>query len=355
MIDLHQTSQIPPEPPPYLSVHNNDSSFFKFFEILVPYMLTYQSNTEDACTFFNLSPCSQNRVTISKKDNTTLDVPSLHSHDFFEVMFVISGTVRQRLEGKNFSYSAGECCILNKNIRHQEDFSTDFEVLFLALTDKFLNQLMEHDIQYSPNEACWNYFGSIYHLIEQNHRNKYYNAKEYIDFRLEAPLDSNNELMTHFHILFNELIKEISMQRPGSNLIVEGLIARFFSMLEEKPVYESAHIKLSSTKEQNLLHKISHILEEKHGRISRNELVKLLNYNGDYLNRIVKKQTGMTLTEYGRLFCLENAANQLLHSQKTISQIVTELGFSNRNYFNHIFIEKYGISPNEFRKQKNVL
>ena len=42
------------------------------------------------------------------------------------------------------------------------------------------------------------------------------------------------------------------------------------------------------------------ILEERNGRISREELASVLNYDAHYLNRIVNQSIGMSLLEYGR-------------------------------------------------------
>lgn len=190
----------PLTPPPCLLVRNNDSSFFKSYEIQVPYMLTCQISNlkENKFTFINLSPSNNSRIHFSKEDNPALDSRTEHSHNFFELIFVMSGEVYQWIEGKRIHYSVGEGCILNKNIKHQEEFSTNFEVLYLALTDQFLSDLITNDIQYSKNGICHNYFGSIYHLIEQNSRSKCYDAKEYINFIPIKNLHQDNTIMNEF-------------------------------------------------------------------------------------------------------------------------------------------------------------
>ena len=59
---------------------------------------------------------------------------------------------------------------------------------------------------------------------------------------------------------------------------------------------------MTGNKEDELVDKITNIYKENHGRITRSELTQQLNYNADYMNRIVKKATGMTLTEYGNIY-----------------------------------------------------
>ena len=36
----------------------------------------------------------------------------------------------------------GQCCVMNKNIKHCEDFAGDFQVVFFMFQDVFLEQLM---------------------------------------------------------------------------------------------------------------------------------------------------------------------------------------------------------------------
>lgn len=103
-----------------------------------------------------------------------------------------------------------------------------------------------------------------------------------------------------------------------------------------------------------LLNKIGHIFEACHGNIGREELAILMEYNSDYLNRVVKRQTGMSLMAYGQIFCLREAERLLLETSKSIAEIVSGLGFSNRSYFYRIFEKKYGMTPKEYRRIHNI-
>ena len=93
------------------------------------------------------------------------------------------------------------------------------------------------------------------------------------------------------------------------------------------------------------------ILEERNGRISREELASVLNYDAHYLNRIVNQSIGMSLLEYGRFFLLREAARLLIQTDDNISSVMDQLGVSNRSFFYRIFKEQYGLTPNEYRKQ----
>ena len=100
-----------------------------------------------------------------------------------------------------------------------------------------------------------------------------------------------------------------------------------------------------------LFNKISHIMKTSHGRCTREELETLLHYNGEYLNRIVKKQTGKTILEYGQSIYLDEAKQMLAETDKSISAIIEELGFSNRSHFYRLFKQAYGETPLDYRKR----
>ena len=58
-----------------------------------------------------------------------------------------------------------------------------------------------------------------------------------------------------------------------------------------------------------------------------------------------------TVTEYIRHVRLEASRNLITTTDLNISQIVYSIGFTSRSYFSKIFKEKYGVTPNEFKKQ----
>lgn len=67
------------------------------------------------------------------------------------------------------------------------------------------------------------------------------------------------------------------------------------------------------------------------------------------LSRFFKKQTGTYFAEYVSQIRLNYAINELLYSEKNITKIAMDCGFSNSSVFDKAFRENYGISPSEYR------
>ena len=114
--------------------------------------------------------------------------------------------------------------------------------------------------------------------------------------------------------------------------------------------YHVTQINLDSQGDFLLFLQISHLLEDRNGRMSRQEIAEACNYSGSHINRIVQKYGGMSLFDYSMTFCMKKAAALLTETELTISEIMRQLDFSNANHFYQIFRKYYGMTPMKYRK-----
>ncbi|WP_179346155.1 helix-turn-helix domain-containing protein [Winogradskyella ursingii] len=105
-------------------------------------------------------------------------------------------------------------------------------------------------------------------------------------------------------------------------------------------------------KELTLIKQISNVIQKEPARPYSLDLL-----SSNYGLSQSKLQDGFkflfkrTVTEFIRHVRLEQARDLMKSSDLNISQIVYTIGFTSRSYFSKIFKEKFGISPNEFKKQ----
>jgi AraC-like DNA-binding protein len=137
----------------------------------------------------------------------------------------------------------------------------------------------------------------------------------------------------------------------GKSYAMKALFCRFIEHLERSELYETAvHIsKLSA--EETLLYQITVLLDSCDGLMKREDLSNRLGYHPDYLNRVVKKTTGKSLSEYSRRFTLHAIAKKLRNTDLAIGELCEEYGYTNRSFFNHIFEEQYKMNPSEYRRK----
>ena len=88
-----------------------------------------------------------------------------------------------------------------------------------------------------------------------------------------------------------------------------------------------------------------HINEE----IDRNKIAVSVHMNADYLSKIFKKKTGITISEYIRLEKLNYSKYLLRNTSLNIAEISSQLCFSSQAHFSNSFKKQFGYSPMEYK------
>lgn len=86
-------------------------------------------------------------------------------------------------------------------------------------------------------------------------------------------------------------------------------------------------------------------------QIDLEKLAKISGYSTWYLCHQFKEQTGMTIKQYVNHQRLTQAKRLLSASQKNLTTIAEELGYSSRNYFSRCFQKEFGCRPMAYRKK----
>lgn len=85
--------------------------------------------------------------------------------------------------------------------------------------------------------------------------------------------------------------------------------------------------------------------------IDFNQLAKLSGYSLDYFRHLFSQKMGMSPKQFQINMRLEKAVELLSDQQKSCTEIASFCGFSTSAQFSKMFLEKYGISPNQFRRR----
>lgn len=106
-------------------------------------------------------------------------------------------------------------------------------------------------------------------------------------------------------------------------------------------------------KEQSVVEKVREYMEEHLGEeLTREDFAAQVFLNGDYLARIFKKETGMSIGAYLLEKRMQRAKQILVETKKPVNQIAAEVGYTNFSYFAKLFKRSEGMTPNEYRKQR---
>lgn len=107
---------------------------------------------------------------------------------------------------------------------------------------------------------------------------------------------------------------------------------------------------LQSESESPIEKSIHYIRQNYNECLNLNMLAEFANLSPYYFAHSFKKETGYSPMEYVTNTRLEHAKVQLIRTQKTISEIADEIGYSSNSSFSNMFLKKVGYSPKQYRK-----
>ena len=84
------------------------------------------------------------------------------------------------------------------------------------------------------------------------------------------------------------------------------------------------------------------------------ELSKRYYVNSSYLGQMFRKKYGQSFKDYLGNYRVNEAAQQLLKTDKTVNQIAESVGYHDTDYFISRFIEQKGCTPARYRKKAGV-
>lgn len=70
-----------------------------------------------------------------------------------------------------------------------------------------------------------------------------------------------------------------------------------------------------------------------------------------YLNHLVKKRLGVTISTYINKLRIEHAKEILLNTEDSIINVAGQVGFQDQSYFSRVFMQLMDITPSEFRRR----
>lgn len=258
----------------------------------------------------------------------------LHTHEYIELSYIADGEFSQKIMGKDIIFKKGDFCLIDKNCSHQDYVRPgSATVIFLGISNEIFQEIIGYRI---TDERIASFLHSA--LLRQK------NLQQYLHFRPRSSDSAKIEaaLLT--------LLKELELHDAASYPICVGLLLRIFLCLDTD--YD---IQLSSEMRRKmnwlLFQEITDYMNAHLNDISIRRLVEEFHFQEDYFNRLFKKRTGLTYTEYLQRLRLERAEYLLRNTSMSIDDIAHEIGYHNKGYFYKIFTERHRITPAQFRKK----
>ena len=158
--------------------------------------------------------------------------------------------------------------------------------------------------------------------------------------------DENNNKIQRItykkEFLLNDMERDFCFEKCKAVAdLIEGHIC---TLLEKYPNKYSKHTPLV----QNIQKYIDYNLEF---NINSSQIAKFFHYNKRYIGQLFKKETGLTISEFINIQRIKLAKNLLVNTDDSIINISLKVGFNNVTYFNRIFKKISGFTPTQYRQK----
>lgn len=256
-----------------------------------------------------------------------------HKHEFIELAYVEKGEAQHIVNGEFFQLHEGDIVMLDSGVSHGYRATTPtisvWNILFLpGFFDFFLED----------GDCCIDY--ACRTMLQED-----------IDETLMKEsgfLNLPNEKAKSVVPYIKQIIEEKREERPGYLEAIHSLLK--LALIE---IFRYGHKKVGSfsVERKRIYSNIMELIKkENYDEISAEYLSKVLFYSPEYLEKIFKEFSNKSMKKYIQKKKLEKVRKELISTDKTIDEIMRDVGYNDRKYFYEIFKREYGVSPGQYKR-----
>ena len=251
----------------------------------------------------------------------------MHWHRAVEIIYMQEGSLDVTVESENFTIQKGDCIVINGNVLHSTKCTSPNTAILLQIPLDFMEK-------YIPD------LGQLIFLF---------------DFRTKDQRQQTKQAM------FKTILEQLQII---NNVRPDGYLLRFNSLIFELlfQLYHNFAVKIlqsNTSQKKKDMNRLEPVLDyiSKHYRepISLNEIAEVASLQTGYFCRFFKKKMGITFLEYQNEYRLSFIYRDLITTRDPVHVILERHGFTNYKLFRRMFLEHFGNTPTQIRKQREIL
>lgn len=257
----------------------------------------------------------------------------LHKHEFFEIVYVLSGRCVQAIGFDAHQFHEGDFIFISPGIFHTMEVFDDNSIVINILLRRGTFHDMFAPLTYG-NDMLSEFFSSGLYAS---------NKFQYITFHSGKDKFLENELL--------EMCEECMNPDKYTDQILVGILTMVFAYLMRNysDILETSVSHHTAMRDDFL---VMNYMQENLKEISLADVAKHFNFSVSYCSRLIKSSTGVGFNDWKKTLRLRRAEHLLLSSNYTVSQISDYVGYANPESFIRVFKKEFHISPSEYRKSK---
>ncbi|MDC7244541.1 MAG: helix-turn-helix domain-containing protein [Sphaerochaetaceae bacterium] len=258
----------------------------------------------------------------------------LHSHDFYELVIIVSGKGEHFTEGNSFSLFPGNVFVVTPGLEHGYKNVENLHLYNILFTNRIFIDSFP-DLRNMPG----------YHAlmtIEPNYRND-----QMLDYFMQltpAQMGKILPLIEQMQAECDSIESDDGSESLAMAMMIQLLVI-LFRIYAQQPRKDNYTIL-------RMADAISFLESNIDRSVSIKELMELTNMSVSTLNRHFQAATGLSPVEYHIQLRIEQACRYIRTGDYSMGEISEATGFSDANYFSRQFRKVMGMSPREYKKNK---
>ena len=255
----------------------------------------------------------------------------LHSHDFFELIYVLSGTLEHFTGQECQKLAPGDICIVAPHVTHgigtckKDTLAINVVLRASTFAETFFNILQEDTMLTA-------FFTRALFNTDTD--------SGMLHFRTENDAEIRQIMLT--------MLYEFRQNSLYADKMLNSLMTSCFIILLRSHA-DSAKTSISADRRTNLV-PILHYLQNNSDSLTLHKLAQHFSYSDRQMTRLLLQSTGKNFTQLIQHLRLTKARNLLAHSNLPVQEIINRCGYSNPTYFYRLFNQQFQMTPAEFRK-----
>ena len=255
-----------------------------------------------------------------------------HSHNFYELIYVLGGTCEHTLKSGTMVMEKGDFCILPPNQLHRISSYADEALI--------VNILIRKSTFVQSFQPLLKDFGVLSTFFSHTLFQKENSA--YLLFQCgDDPVIST---------LIRKMYEEYVSYTPFSPAILVGQLMQLLGEVMRSHHMDTVQLSGSGANQPTRVSAMLQYMEDHLRTVTLQELARQFSYSNARCSTIIKEATGKNFTQILREHKIYRAARLLQEDDRSMLQIAKEVGFCDTSHFYKAFSAVYGMTPAQYKK-----
>ena len=265
-------------------------------------------------------------------------VDVLHSHEFIELVYVLSGEAVHTVGNKQYTVKCGDVTLINSSAAHKftpvNEENERFVAYDLMFTPDFFDAI---NIKMSSFEALKNCF-LFYSMFPD-------------EVSGQPDLHISGKKFSSYGELFTKIYNEFKNREKGYIELIRAYVIELIIKLF-RDIEQEGTISLSPAKIDTVWRAVSFMKNNYNVSLSVGEIAAKVFLGPDYFRKLFREVTGSSVSAFLQDIRIDEACRLLRTTDELIKDIGMKIGYGDQKSFYQAFKKLTGKTPKEYREGK---